>query len=265
MPRLSLLRWFSALLLTAAPALAQGQSDSEPCMGLVSSRQPLVQPAALAAGEVSITYVGHSTFVIESPGGVTAATDYNDYVRAPGIPDIVTMNKAHSTHYTDHPNPAIKQVLRGWNPLGGPARHDVIVGDMHVRNVPTSIRDFGGGTERDANSIFVFETAGLCIAHLGHLHHALLPGHLKMLGRIDVVLVPVDGSWTLDLEGSMEVLKALNAHLMIPMHFFGRSTLNRFLDRARGEWAVEVSDGSSVTVSRSTLPETPKVLVLKGY
>ena len=44
------------------------------------------------------------------------ATDYNDYVKPTVVPTIVTMNHAHSTHYTDNPDPAIKHVLRGWGP-----------------------------------------------------------------------------------------------------------------------------------------------------
>ena len=72
------------------------------------------QVTALAGDQVRITYIGHSTFLIESPQLVRIATDYNDYVRPPILPDIVTMNHAHSTHYTDHPEPGIKHVLRGW-------------------------------------------------------------------------------------------------------------------------------------------------------
>ena len=83
---------------------------------------------ALASDQVRITYAGHSTFLIESPQLVRIATDYNDYVRTPVLPDIVTMNHAHSTHYTDHPDPAIRHVLRGWGPSPDqPARHDVTV------------------------------------------------------------------------------------------------------------------------------------------
>ena len=59
---------------------------------------------------------GHATFLIESPQLVRIATDYNDYVRPPVLPDIATMNHAHDTHYTDNPDPAIKYVLRGWGP-----------------------------------------------------------------------------------------------------------------------------------------------------
>ncbi len=243
----------------AAPAGA-----AEACPGLVARRSPLVVPAALAKDEVGITFVGHATFLIESPGGVRIATDYNDYVRPAVTPDVATMNKAHSTHFSHRPDPGIRHVLRGWDPAGGLARHDVEVGDVRIRNVVTNIRDWGGGTERDGNSIFVFQAADLCIAHLGHLHHTLTPEHLRQIGRIDVVLVPVDGSYTLDTEGMIEVLRALNAPLMVPMHYFGQATLQRFVERVRKEWPVAFHDKPSIVVSRASLPQAPRLLVLPG-
>lgn len=123
------------------------------------------------------------------------------------------MNRAHSTHYSEFPDPTIRHVLRGWNPAGGAARHDLQVGDVRIRNLSTNIRDWGGRTQFDGNSIFVFEAAELCVAHLGHLHHTLTPEQLKALGRIDVLLVPVDGGYTLDTDGMIEVLRDINAQL----------------------------------------------------
>jgi L-ascorbate metabolism protein UlaG (beta-lactamase superfamily) len=244
----------------------------ENCPGLVALDRPRFLPAslrlALNPDQVRVSYVGHSTFLIESPQGVRIATDYNDYVRPSVIPDIATMNHAHTTHYTDHPDPRIAHVLRGWGPSPDkPARHDLTVRDVRVRNVPTNIRDWmTGGTERHGNSIFVFEIANMCIAHLGHLHHTLTQQQLDELGRIDVLFVPVDGSFTLDLDGMMEVLKAIKAPLMVPMHYFGLSTLERYLDRAREEkWAVEMSPVPTLVVSKTTLPATPKILVLPGH
>jgi len=131
--------------------------------------------------------------------------------------------------------------------------------------VPTNIRDWSGGTERHGNSIFIFEVANLCIAHLGHLHHTLTQQQLNEIGRVDIVFVPVDGSYTLDLEGMLEVLQALKAPQMIPMHFFSIYTLQRFLERARQNWEVETSEIPSILVSKATLPATPKVTVLPGH
>jgi L-ascorbate metabolism protein UlaG (beta-lactamase superfamily) len=262
------------------PSLASAQATAPPakpeiteaCPGLVADRPSTipaaVRLAALNSDQVRLTFIGHATFLIESPQLVRIVTDYNDYVRPPLLPDIVTMNHAHSTHYTDHPDPAIKYVLRGWGASPEqPARWDVKYRDVRVRNVPTNIRSFYGSasTERHGNSIFIFETANLCIGHLGHLHHTLTQQQLNEIGRLDVVMVPVDGTYTLDPEGMMEVLTALKAPLMIPMHFFGGYTLDRFLDRARKQWDIETAEIPSIVVSKTSLPANPKVLVLPGY
>src|SRR5262244_4370112 len=262
----------SLLCLTRTEVLAQSAAPQPPaakpemtesCPGLVASERPPVIPAAIGPGlapnEARITYAGHSTFLIESPKLVRIATDYNDYVRPPVLPDIVTMNHAHSTHYTDRPDPDIKFVLRGWRPDGQPANHDMTYSDVHVRSVSTNIRDWNGGTERNGNSIFIFEVGSLCVAHLGHLHHTLTKQQLEDIGRVDVVMVPVDGSYTLDIDGMIEVLQALKAPLMIPMHYFSTFTLHRFLDRARQLWPVELSEIPSLVVSKTSLPASPKV------
>jgi L-ascorbate metabolism protein UlaG (beta-lactamase superfamily) len=276
-----LLGMIAAMLAVAAFASgAQSQPAASPtpspemtqnCPGLVAANAPRAIPAAfnlaaLTAEQVRITYVGHATFLIESPQLVRIATDYNDYVKPPVLPDIITMNHAHDTHYTDHPDPAIKYVLRGWGPSPQePAIWDVKYRDVRVRNVPTNIRDGFGGTERYGNSIFIFEISNMCIAHLGHLHHTLTQQQLNDIGRVDVVMAPVDGSLTLDLDGMMEVLTALKAPLVIPMHFFNQVTLDRFLDRARPQWDIEQAEIPSVVISKTTLPTSPKVLVLPGH
>jgi L-ascorbate metabolism protein UlaG (beta-lactamase superfamily) len=264
----------------APPMAARAQSAAPPaikpevtesCTGLVAQQRPRLLPAslrlaALDPDQVRLTYVGHATFLIESPQLVRIATDYNDYVRPPLLPDIATMNHAHSTHYTDHPDPAIKYVLRGWGPSPEqPVIWDLKYRDVRVRNVPTNIRNWSGGTERYGNSIFIFEIANLCIVHLGHLHHTLTEQQLNEIGRPDVVLAPVDGGYTLDLDGMMEVLTALKPQLIIPMHFFGQYSLDRFLDHARAQWEVKTADIPSIRVSKSSLPAKPEVLVLPGH
>ena len=201
----SIVRLMPAAALTAfiaLPAIAQQPLPEQRCPRMVAEDAPRVLPAsvrlaALRQGEVRITYIGHSTFEIESAAGVRIATDYNDYVRPERVPHIATMNRAHSTHFTTTPDPGIMHVLRGWGRDDEPARHDLAHEDVWVRNVPTNIRSRGGSTMLHGNSIFVFESGGVCIAHLGHLHHTLTPAHLVEMGRIDVVLVPVDGSWRL--------------------------------------------------------------------
>ena len=271
------MRWLSlhktGAVLLAALSLGwtQAHGADDRCLAVAQRPVPrLIQPASvrlaeLQFGEVRINYIGHSTFLIESQRNVKIATDYNDYVRPPVVPDIATMNRAHTTHYSMAPDAGIRHVLPGWDPNGGAAQHDVTLEDVRVRNVPTNIRDWSGGTTVYGNSIFVFEMGNLCIGHLGHLHHTLTLQQLAQIGQLDVVLVPVDGSYTLDLDGMMEVLKALKAPLMIPMHYFSSFTLQRFLDRAQvAEFEVRRQELPVVVVSRQTLPKRQQVLVLPG-
>jgi L-ascorbate metabolism protein UlaG (beta-lactamase superfamily) len=262
---LLLLAWLPAALARAG---APSDNTARPCPGPVAAMPPAIAAAfsvaALRENEVRLTFIAHATFLIESPHGVRIATDYNDAVGLPIMPDIVTMNHAHPTHYTDHPEPGIKVVLRGWNDDGSPALHDLVYRDVRVRNVPTNIRDGAGGTERYGNSVFVFELASLCIVHLGHLHHTLTPEQLAAIGPVDVVMAPVDGTYTLDLAGMIEVLRSLKATLIVPMHFFSAVGLERFLALARPHWPIEINPTPSVVVSRATLPPRATVLVLPG-
>src|SRR5262249_38409934 len=84
------------------------------CTGVVAERVgPVHLAAAVPMGAVSITFLGHASFLIESAAGVRIVTDYNDAIRAPITPDIVTMNNAHPTHYSDAVEPGVKYILRG--------------------------------------------------------------------------------------------------------------------------------------------------------
>ncbi len=261
---------FVLLVFTAVPSAvsAQDPQTASRCLALAQSG-PRVQfaslnNAALSPYEVKITFVGHATFRIQSAGGVIIATDYAGYAGPGPVPDVVTMNHAHSTHYTNNPDPRIDHVLRGWGTPEEPAKHHLTVGDVLIRNVTTDIRGWDGIREKDGNSIFIFEVADLCIGHLGHLHHTLGPEYLGLIGQLDIVMVPVDGSYTMAQPAMMKVLELLKARLILPMHYFSRSRLQTFLNQVGEGYDVEVNDSPSVTVTAASLPAKPTVMVLPG-
>jgi L-ascorbate metabolism protein UlaG (beta-lactamase superfamily) len=251
-----------ALLYWALPQLALA-AGCLPVAGLA----PRLMPAAFeiaeapAAGTVRLTFLGHASFLIESPGGVAAVTDWNGINRPPFLPDIVTMNNAHPLHYVETVEPGIKYALRGWDPAGGLPHHDLTYRDMRVRNVPTNLDEAPLG---HANSIFIFEAAELCIAHLGHLHKILSDEQLGALGQVDVLLVPVDGGYTIEQEAMVEVIDRIGAPLVVPMHYFTAENLARFLDRVRPRYDIQTSTTPSAVLSRATLPTKREVLVLPG-
>ncbi len=231
----------------------------------VASRKPHLWRVSTAEPSLRITFVGHASFLIESAQGVRAVTDYSGHHGPPEPPDIVTMNRAHSTHYTLNPDPRIKHVLHGWGEGMEPARHNLLYHDMRVTNLPTNIRDWGGNTIVNGNSVFVFESAGLCVAHLGHLHHLLLPADLDALGRIDVLMIMVDGGYSLGHRDAVTLVEQIHPRLVLPMHYFSEINLNRFLSFMRDkDFRIEVRDTPTIEVSRATLSSQPTVIALPG-
>jgi L-ascorbate metabolism protein UlaG (beta-lactamase superfamily) len=246
------------LVLCLQPVLAACQ--------LIAERPawpPLPVNASLSPNEVQIRYIGHSTFEIETPKGVRIATDYNDGVRPLLTPRVATMNGAHSSHYSLAPDPGIEHVLPGWNPDGGPIDHDLIVEDVRIRNIQTNTRGWNGETRRLGNSIFVFEVADLCIAHLGHLHHRLTQNDLTRLGQIDIVLAAIDNSSTLRLESLMDVLDDISPAMVIPMHFHFHGALEAFIARASADgYAVEMASNPDLIISREKLPPSKTAYIM---
>jgi L-ascorbate metabolism protein UlaG (beta-lactamase superfamily) len=264
---------FAALVLLGAfttAARAQDAQRSE-CLAMAAA-PPRATPVNLRreakADDVAITYGGHSTYYIDTPGGVRIATDYSGGYRIGRLPDVVTMNRAHSTHYTLFPDPKIAHVLHGWGEDGQPARIAERIGDVYIRNVTTDIRRYwgegsGGEMIKDGNSIFIFEVAGLCIGHLGHLHTRLDDTQFAAIGRLDIVMVPIDGTYTMSLDGVSEITKRLRAAVVLPMHRFA-TPLDEFMRLIGQQFEIDQRSDRTLKISRDTLPGTPTVIILSG-
>jgi L-ascorbate metabolism protein UlaG (beta-lactamase superfamily) len=116
---------------------------------------------------------------------------------------------------------------------------------------------------KDGNSIFIFEVAGLCIGHLGHLHHQLDDSHFAAIGRLDILMVPIDGTYTMSLEGISEITRRLRASVVLPMHRFA-TPLDEFMEKIGKQFEIEQRSERTLRISRETLPATPTVIILDG-
>ena len=260
----------TAALLFAMPVAAQERMPSH-CFAVAQGPgqgSERVMPAAfgdrLDADHVRIHYIDHASFAIEA-GNRVAVTDYTGFTGMRDfVPDVVTMNNAHGTHWTGRPDPRISNVLEGWADAAGARLYELDLGAMLVRNVPTDVRSRGGGVRANGNSIFVFEAAGLCIGHLGHLHHPPDEAQYASIGRLDVVMVPVDGGYTMAVDEMAEVVKRLRSSVVIPMHWFSGASLDLFLeDMEGGAFDVVRAGMSEIVLSQRDLPGRPTILVLE--
>ncbi len=273
-----MLRYVVAILMCLpAFAAAQDSRTSSHCIAIAQTDPSLhfvpggperlwqAQASAIPEFTVRLSYVQHASFLIETHGGLTAITDYTGFTgQRDFVPDVVTMNHAHSSHWTSVPDPAIPHVLRGWGEdFGTGVDHHLDLGEMLVRNVSTDIRSQFSGREENGNSIFVFEVAGLCIGHLGHLHHIPNDAQFAALGRLDVVMAPVDGGLTLPLPEMIAVVRRLRSSIVIPMHWFSTYSLGAFLQGIGTEFEVVRVAEPHLDVSLRTLPRSPTVMVMQ--
>jgi L-ascorbate metabolism protein UlaG (beta-lactamase superfamily) len=96
-----------------------------------------------------------------------------------------------------------------------------------------SEHDDVAGTARGPNTIFCFELGGLRCCHLGDLGQpALRPEQRAALGTVDVLMVPVGGGPTIGGGAAAELVRAVGARLVVPMHF--RTAAVNFLEPPDG-------------------------------
>ncbi|SHH85449.1 MBL fold metallo-hydrolase [Marivita hallyeonensis] len=266
-------RLLSALALLVLAGAAAAQSDTRRpshCLAIADATPgaAFIQKASwsdtVPEFSVRINYVAHATFLLQTPGGLNIATDFTGFLGTTTmIPDVVTMNHAHETHWTAHPDPAIPHVLPGWGPFGEGIDHHLELGEVLIRNVSTDIRSQWSGVEENGNSIFIFEVEGLCIGHLGHLHHEPNEQQYAAIGRLDVVMVPVDGGFTLPREVMVRIVDRLKSSIVIPMHWFSGFALEAFLDEVSDSFAIDRRDAPYLELSLRDLPSRPTVVVLQ--
>lgn len=215
---------------------------------------------------VRIQYIDHSMYLLQTHGGLNVVTDYNGFIGATDmVPDVVTMNNAHGSHWTQYPNPDIPHILQGWKTDGVPADHYIDLGEMLIRNTTTDVRSGFDADYRneDNNSIFIFEVAGLCIGHLGHLHHEPSDETYAAIGRLDIVMAAVDGGATVDIPTMIRIVNRLRSSIILPMHWTSFGSIDRFLAGVSNDFLIERPGITSTEISLRDLPSRPTVLVLE--
>ncbi len=215
------------------------------------------------AGGAKITWLGHACFLIVASDGARVLTDPFDGSVGYDVPaveaDIVTVSHGHF----DHNN---IEVVRG-DPKVVDTPGDRSFGSVRIRGIQT-YHDTKSGALRGPNVVFIIETDGMTICHAGDLGHNLSDETVESIGRVDVLLLPVGGTYTLDAKAALEVVHKLDPRIVIPMHYktpdlklSGIEGPERFL---AGISRVERAPGSSYTVQAASLPRDLTAVVL-GY
>jgi len=181
----------------------------------------LAVPAAAAPDPVTLTWLGQSCFVLRSPAGKTILIDpfgaQIGYPVGKVVADAVTVSHEHADHNNVGMASGSPLILRGLSGNGW-ADIDTTVGDIHITSVHL-YHDDKQGALRGKDAAFIFETGGKRIMHLGDLGHQFTPEQVARFGRVDVLLIPVGGVYTIDADGAAGVVAELKPRIIIPMHY----------------------------------------------
>jgi hypothetical protein len=239
------------LLICAFLFVFAGQAETA-CRNpnLVDGDDPLLVPVA-ASGFIEIQWFGHSFFQITSSSGTKIITDpfgSTGYPMPQVWPHIVTVGREHRNHNNVGLAKGSPIVLRGlkegtfeWNDINLTFR------DILIYNVPTHQRGY--------------MEYGMCILHAGDVSEPFNEDQLQFIGHIDVLMVPIGGTYTAGPDEAKQIIEQLKPKIVIPMHYWYReSDLMRFTD---GPHQTQVLNTNKFRVSKDTLPPTTEIYILK--
>jgi L-ascorbate metabolism protein UlaG (beta-lactamase superfamily) len=211
---------------------------------------------------MKIKYLAHASFLITSQDNTRIITD--PYTVGQGISygainepaDIVTVTHSHGDHSNSKSvkgNPVIiqepgAQTVKGIKIKGTPVFHDE-----------------AQGSKRGKNTMFCFEIDGMNLCHVGDLGHQLSPSQISEIGKVDILLIPVGGFFTIDSSGASAVVKSIQPRVVIPMHYktpkaeYPIAPVDDFLKDKKN---VKRSVSSEAEFTRATLPKDTEILVL---
>lgn len=209
---------------------------------------------------MKIQWFGHACFLLESETGAKVLTDpFDDSVGYP-MPDVAVDIVTVSHHHHDHNYTASIK--------GEPTIIDG-VGDYSVGNIPIhgylTYHDDVIGEKRGENTLYTIDMDGMRICHCGDLGHKLDMVKLHNIMPVDVLMVPVGGTFTIDAAQASKLVEDIKPRLTIPMHFktralsFPLDPVDRFL-RIMGN--SQRIDSNQIEIDKDHWEEVPPVVVL---
>jgi L-ascorbate metabolism protein UlaG (beta-lactamase superfamily) len=207
---------------------------------------------------LQIRWHGHSCFEITND--LTIVTDPHDG-KSIGIPtpsvegDIILVSHDHYDH-----NSGIKTVEK---------EGSKVVTDGRKRNISNieiygvdSFHDEKHGAKRGSNIMFKFSMDEIRFCHLGDLGHELDDETVEKIGEVDILFIPVGGTFTVDDKQAWKVINKIKPKIIIPMHYkigglsLPIAGLDPFLEPAKHK---VIYVGNEIDIEREDLPTEPEI------
>ena len=160
-------------------------------------------------------HIGHAEFLITLESGFRIVTDPFD--ASVGYPVLSPEADGVLVSHHHHDHDAVENVSGHPQVIDYAGIH-TFAPDIRVTGILAD-HDDAGGTKRGKTLLFLLESEGLRVAHLGDLGCLLDADQLEALGSVDILMIPVGGFYTIDAKTAKEVVEQLDPRIILPMHY----------------------------------------------
>ena len=206
---------------------------------------------------LQIRWHGHSCFEITND--VTIVTDPHDGksigIHAPSVTgDIILVSHDHYDHNS------VKSVEKDGSKVVTDARKRNI-SNVEIKGIE-SFHDECCGEKRGDNIIYKFTMENITFCHMGDLGHDLEEDTIQKIGDVDILFIPIGGTFTLDAKQAWKIIKKVKPRITVPMHYkIGGLSLpitgiEPFLEESKYE-IIKV--GNEIDIEKEDLPEKLEV------
>jgi len=213
---------------------------------------------------MEISYIGHSCFRIKGKELTIIIDPYDPKMTGYKFPKQECDLLLVTHHHHDHD---YIEGVSGYKLLiDNPGEYET--SDVFVYGMDTAHDESGGG-KRGKNTIYLIEIDGFSILHLGDLGHELSAETLEKISDVDILMIPVGGTYTIDAKTATKIISSLEPGIVIPMHYKTDGAtipnldgVDKFLDEmGEDEKSVRVEEKLKVS-SKSDIPEDTEVVIL---
>ncbi|MCR4264305.1 MAG: MBL fold metallo-hydrolase [Candidatus Roizmanbacteria bacterium] len=213
---------------------------------------------------MEIKYLGHSSFRIRGKDAVIITDPFDQKMVGLAYPkteaQVVTISHEHADHN------ALERV--GGDPVvvRGPGEYEVQ--GVRIYGYKTFHDDKNGG-ERGVNTVYLIVLDGIRILHCGDLGHTLSDSLFDEIGDVDILIIPVGGTYTINAKQAASVVKQIEPLIVIPMHYQVPGMTDSFsdlqtVDIFAKELDKDVKPEEKLVITRDKFPQDLELVVLQS-
>lgn len=212
-----------------------------------------------------IEWLGHACFRLKLSNGIKITIDPFDETIGLPQPHLETDIALFSHHHFDH---SCADSLTGNYTIidkAGEYEKD----DVKIIGIKT-YHDRKKGALRGESIVYKIQAEGLTVCHLGDLCEEITDELVEKIGRADVLMVPIGGTYTINAKEALSLIDKLEPNIALPMHYSVQGSnipvdsVHSFIKQATGVFDISKSGKNYLDISKQKLKKRPRIIILNA-